>query len=188
VKQAEHDAQVKRQAKRDAEAKQQEERERQAKQQAERDAEAKQQEERERQLKLKQQEERERKRQVKHDKLMKQAQNDAWYAMDWEDEAWQELKEAEKNRDRAKANNFGTLTFWEPHFKKAQREYEEALATHQHIMWLLEPECLYQEFRELTDEEYAAYRDGRDIKRGRAALRNHYPCTPSRHPDTEDRQ
>ncbi len=156
--QAKDDAKVRRQAKRDA----------MVKQQAKREAEAKRQEE--------------------HDALVKQAQKDVWYAMDWEDEAWQELKEAEKNRDRATANYFGTLKFWEPHFKKAQREYEEALATHQHIMWLLEPEGLYPEFRELTDEEFAAYRDGRDIKRGRAALRNHYPCTPSRHADTEDRQ
>jgi len=44
--------------------------------------------ERERQFKMKEQEERERKRQAKHDKLMKQAQDDAWYAIDWGFEAW----------------------------------------------------------------------------------------------------
>jgi len=83
----------------------------------------------------------------------------------------------------AKAKNFDSLELLEGKFEEAQSNYEEALATLQHIMWLLDSEGLFPEFDVVTEEEYAADRDP-----GRAALRRHYPCTPSRHAPIEDRQ
>jgi len=110
--------------------------------------------------------------------------------MDCESEAGKLLKEAEKKRDEAKANNLPSLKRLEGEFTKAQREHKEALATLKHIKWLLNPEGLYPKFNVVTPEEYAAYKKSRtaDIARGRAALRCHYPCTPSRNARTEGRQ
>ena len=160
LKQEEHDARVKQQAKDDTKVKRQAKRDAKAKQQAKREAEAKRQEE--------------------HDALVKQAQKDVWYAMDWEHEAGKELKAATSLRDEAKAKILPSLKVLECELKQAQSNYDEAHAKHGEIKALLGG--LYPKFRIMTPEEYAAYKKGRtlEIRHGRASVKTHFQCTPSR--------
>jgi len=78
----------------------------------------------------------------------------------------------------------------EGELKQAQSNYNEARAKHREIKVLLGELYPKLTLRMFTPEEYAAYRESHtsDIVHGRAALQRHYPCTPSRHADVEDRQ
>lgn len=154
---------VKRQAKRDSKAK------RQAKRQAKRDAKAKQQAERDAEAKRQEEREREVKQKAEHDARVQHARNTVWYAADWEWKARKELNAVQK------------LWSWERSegdLERARRDYYEAYTKHAVITALLGE--LYPKFRLVSPEEYAAYRDGRDIKRGRALMKSHFQCTPSR--------
>lgn len=57
--------------------------------------------------------------------LIMQALDDAWYAMDWEDEAWLELQETEKYLNDAKTINFH-VDFWEGQLEEAESSIRNA--------------------------------------------------------------